>query len=97
MPDWTNKQERKYEHVKSSYREQGRSEEKASEIAARVVNKDRRLAGQTENGRTQGTGNPHSSLASRTKDELLNLARERHVNGRSRMNKSELVQALRSR
>lgn len=97
MPEWTQKQERTYDHIKASYRDEGRSEDKASEIAARVVNKQRRLKGQTANSRTQGTGNPHRSLDARTKDELMNIARERHVEGRSRMNKAELVAALRDR
>lgn len=95
MPGWTQKQERAYEHVKESNRDQGRSEEKASEIAARVVNKQRRLKGQTANSRTQGTGNPQRALDTRTKDELMNIARARDVEGRSRMTKAELVRALR--
>ncbi|MBL0938114.1 MAG: Rho termination factor N-terminal domain-containing protein [Gemmatimonadaceae bacterium] len=95
MPGWTQKQERAYEHVKESYRDEGRSEKKASEIAARVVNKQRRLKGQTANSRTQGTGNPRRALDDRTKDELMNIARDRNVEGRSRMTKSELVKALR--
>jgi len=45
---WTDKRERQYEHIKESYEERGRSEEKAEELAARTVNKDRREAGETK-------------------------------------------------
>ncbi len=38
MPkSWTKKDERQYEHVKESERQQGRSKERAEEIAARTV------------------------------------------------------------
>jgi hypothetical protein len=42
------KRERQYEHIKESYEERGRSEEKAEELAARTVNKQRREAGETK-------------------------------------------------
>src|SRR5512132_934435 len=41
------KWERMYEHVKQSERGEGRSEERAEEIAARTVNKERARAGET--------------------------------------------------
>lgn len=48
MPkSWSNKDERKYEHVKESYESRGKSEDTAEEIAARVVNKDRKEEGRT--------------------------------------------------
>jgi hypothetical protein len=40
--------ERQYEHVKESELEQGRSEKRAKEIAARTVNKERRERGETK-------------------------------------------------
>lgn len=46
---WSKKDERQYEHVKDSEREQGRSLERAKEIAARTVNKQRRKEGRTKN------------------------------------------------
>lgn len=96
MPSaWAKKDERMYEHVKEGYQERGRSEERAEEIAARTVNKQRREEGRTPSRRTQGTGNPNVPLDQRTKDELYNIARERDVKGRSKMNKQELVQAIR--
>jgi hypothetical protein len=41
------KRARQYEHVKESEREQGRSEERAEEIAARTVSKERARAGES--------------------------------------------------
>lgn len=93
---WSNKDERMYEHIKESELERGVDEDRAEEIAARTVNKQRREEGRTPNKRTQGTGNPRTPLDERTVDELRNLAREREITGRSRMKKAELVQALRS-
>ncbi|MEW4486971.1 Rho termination factor N-terminal domain-containing protein [Thalassoglobus sp. JC818] len=96
MPQWTQKDERQYEHVKENELERGRSEDRAEEIAARTVNKQRRKEGRTPNKTTQGTGNPNTRLEKRTVAELRNLASERDIKGRSKMNKSELVEALRS-
>ena len=98
MPEgWSNKDERKYEHIKESSRERGASEDRAKEIAARTVNRDRREEGRTPNRRTQGTGNPNRGYEERTRDELYNLARERDIDGRSNMSKDELIRALRDR
>ena len=69
---WTPKDERQYEHIKDAQREDGVPEDRAEEIAARTVNKQRRLDGRTENRRTQGTGNPNSPLMEHTGDELTN-------------------------
>ncbi len=92
---WSNKDERKYEHIKESSRERGMSEDRAEEIAARTVNKGRREEGRTPNRTTQGTGNPNRGYEDRTRDELYNLARERDIEGRSKMSKEELIRALR--
>jgi plasmid stabilization system protein ParE len=45
---WSDKRERQYEHIKESYEERGRSPDKAEEIAARTVNKERNEAGETK-------------------------------------------------
>ncbi|MBI5471948.1 MAG: Rho termination factor N-terminal domain-containing protein [Ignavibacteriae bacterium] len=94
MPRWSAKRERQYEHIKQSSRKRGISLRRAKAIAARTVNKLRREKGETPNKRTQGTGNPYSSLQERTKDELLNIASERNIRGRSRMSKQELLLAI---
>jgi len=38
---WSAKRERQYEHIKSSLKQRGASEDEAEEIAARTVNKVR--------------------------------------------------------
>jgi hypothetical protein len=95
MPSWTNKDERQYEKIKQSSEERGLPERRAKQIAARTVNKRRREAGQTPNRATQGTGNPRLPLEKRTKQELYNLAADKGIHGRSKMNKSQLVAAIR--
>ncbi len=45
---FTKKEERQYEHIKESEREQGRSEDDAERIAAATVNKQRREKGETK-------------------------------------------------
>jgi hypothetical protein len=95
MPkSWSNKDERMYEHIKDSSEKRGKSEDTAEEIAARTVNKHRREEGRTPNKRTQGTGNPNNALEDRTRDELYNIAKEKHIQGRSKMDKAELVKAV---
>ena len=49
MPSaWSNKDERQYEHVKASEKKEGKSTERAEEIAARTVNKNRKKEGRTK-------------------------------------------------
>lgn len=95
MPQWTKKDERQYEHIKKSELDRGTSNDKAEEIAARTVNKQRQKEGRTPNKTTQGTGNPNLDLKDRTVQELRNLAAELDVEGRSKMRKAELVKAIR--
>lgn len=97
MPAWTTKDERMYEHVKKSSKDQGQSNDRAEEIAARTVNKHRREEGRTPNKATQGTGNPSNSLEDRSKQELYNRAKSLDISGRSKMNKSELAKAIRAK
>jgi plasmid stabilization system protein ParE len=97
MPSaWSNKDERKYEHIKESSEERGVPEKRAKEIAARTVNKGRREEGRTPNKTTQGTGNPNRSLEARSVQELRNRAKELKIPGRSKMNKGDLVKAIQS-
>jgi len=98
MPEaWTDKDERQYEHIKESEKQSGTPPEKAEEIAARTVNKQRREEGRTPNETTQGTGNPNTKLEDRTVDELQNRASELDIQGRSSMDKDELIEAIRDR
>lgn len=54
---WSDKDERQYEHVKESEKERGHSNDRAEEIAARTVNKQRREEGRTkeQSGKTSKT------------------------------------------
>jgi len=92
---WSDKDERMYKDIKKSSEKRGMPEKRAEEVAARTVNKNRRVEGRTPNKTTQGTGNPNKGLESRTVGELRNRARELKIAGRSKMNKQQLVKALR--
>ena len=49
MPSsWSNKDERQYEHIKASEKKEGKSTDRAKEIAARTVNKQRKKEGRTK-------------------------------------------------
>jgi hypothetical protein len=50
---WSDKRERQYEHIKESEKEQGRSTDRAKEIAARTVNKQRAQAGETKSSKSK--------------------------------------------
>ena len=97
MAEWTEKDERQYEHIKESAEDRGSSEKRAKELAARTVNKQRREEGRTPNRTTQGTGNPRRTLKERSKQELYNRAKELGIAGRSKMRKSQLVEAIHDR
>ena len=57
------KRKRQYKHIKESGKERGMSNERAEEMAARTVNKQRRQAGQTKSsgGRKKSSGSRRSS------------------------------------
>ena len=84
--------------------ERGAGEEKAEEIAARTVNKERARAGEAkEASRTsiqdissgrRGGLRSHRGSGGRTYDQLRNEARERGIRGRSKMTKRELEARL---
>jgi plasmid stabilization system protein ParE len=92
---WSDKDERQYEHIKESEQERGRSDERAKEVAARTVNKQRRVEGRTPNKTTSGTGNPNRKLEERSRRELYNRAKQLGIVGRSQMNKQQLIEAIR--
>ena len=101
---WSPKRERQYEHIKTSLKERGTKEEKAEEIAARTVNKDRARAGEAKeasptsikdiSSERRGGLRSHSGAKGRTYDQLRNEAKERGIKGRSRMNKEQLEKVL---
>lgn len=97
MPEWSRKDERQYEDIKESSQHRGVRARRAKAIAARTVNKQRRSENRTPNKTTQGTGNPNRPLQQRSREELYNQAKKKQIAGRSRMNKGELVDALRGR
>jgi len=99
------KRARQYEKVKESERQQGRSEARAEEIAARTVNKERARAGESRqrsrsstqdisSGRRGGLRSGRPGPRGRTRDQLYNEARQLGIEGRSTMNKSQLQRAV---
>src|SRR6202158_5129283 len=99
---WSDKRERQYGHIKDGLLERGESEDTAEEIAARTVNKERARAGEAkESSRTstedissgrRGGLRSHRGPGGRTRDQLYNEAREKGIEGRSKMTKAELEQ-----
>jgi len=99
------KRARQYEHIKDSLQERGRSEERAEEIAARTVNKERARSGEAResselsrtdisSGRRGGIRAHRSGPRGRTKEQLYEEARRKGVRGRSKMNKDQLERAV---
>jgi hypothetical protein len=99
------KRARQYEHIKESAREQGASADRAEEIAAGTVNKERARSGESRTrsrtstrdmssgrrgGRRSGTNRPKG----RTKDQLYAEAKRLGVEGRSKMSKRQLRRAI---
>jgi hypothetical protein len=98
------KRERQYEHIKDSARQRGASGKRATEIAARTVNKERARAGESRtasrtstqdisSGRRGGLRS-HSGSGGRTRDQLYAEAQRRNIKGRSKMTKAQLEKAL---
>jgi hypothetical protein len=99
------KRARQYEHIKESQKEQGRSEDRAEEIAARTVNKERARAGESRQRSRTSTRDMSSSRRGgqrsqtnrpkgRTRDQLYNEAKNLGIDGRSSMNKDQLERAV---
>jgi hypothetical protein len=99
------KRARQYEHIKKSAKEQGASTDRAEEIAARTVNKERARSGESatrsrsstrdmSSGRRGGLRSGTSRPKGRTKDQLYNEAKRLGVKGRSKMSKSQLQRAI---
>jgi hypothetical protein len=99
------KRARQYEEIKKSVKSRGASEDRAEEIAARTVNKERARAGESRErsrtstqdmsssrrgGQRSGTSGPKG----RTRDQLYNEAKKLNIDGRSSMNKAQLQRAV---
>ena len=101
---WSAKRERQYKHIKQSLMDQGHSESEAEEIAARTVNKERARSGESNSASTTSTKDissgrrgglrSHKGAEGRTYDQLYAEARRKGIEGRSKMNKVELKEAL---
>jgi hypothetical protein len=101
---WSKKRERQYEHIKEGLEDRGTSEDKAEEIAARTVNKERARHGEAkESSRTstqdissgrRGGLRSHKGPGGRTFDQLYEEARDKGIKGRSKMTKAELEKAV---
>jgi hypothetical protein len=99
------KRARQYEHIKESVKERGASTDRAEEVAARTVNKERARSGESRTrsrsstrdmspsrrgGQRSGTNRPKG----RTREQLYNEARKLGISGRSRMTKPQLQRAV---
>jgi hypothetical protein len=99
------KRARQYEHIKDSQLERGASEDRAEEIAARTVNKERARSGEARSssrlsktdmssGRRGGLRSGTDRPKGLTRDQLYNEAKRLGIAGRSKMNKSQLQRAV---
>jgi plasmid stabilization system protein ParE len=102
---WSEKRERQYKHIKKTTKERGTSEDRAEEIAARTVNKERARSGEARessrlsrtdisSGRRGGRRANRASPRGRTRDQLYEEARDMNIEGRSRMTKEQLRRAV---
>ena len=101
---WSEKRERQYEHIKEGLEERGEDEDTAEEIAARTVNKERARAGEArESSRTstedissgrRGGLRSHKGPGGRTRAQLYQEAKDKNIEGRSKMDKAELERAV---
>lgn len=102
------KRDRQYKHVVQAERERGVREERAEEIAARTVNKERARSGETRSASRSSTQDMSASRRGglrsgrpgprgRTREQLYQEARKLGVKGRSRMDKAQLQRAVESK
>jgi hypothetical protein len=99
------KRARQYEHIKKSEKQQGASEDRAEEIAARTVNKEKARSGESRrasktstqdksSGQRGGERSGTNRQKGRTRDQLYNEAKQKGIEGRSNMNKQQLQRAV---
>jgi hypothetical protein len=102
------KRARQYEHIKAGAKKRGASTDRAEEIAARTVNKERARSGESRtrsrtstrdvsSGRRGGLRAHRSSPRGQTKEQLYNQAKRLNIKGRSKMNKRQLLAAMNRR
>jgi hypothetical protein len=102
---WSDKRERQYEHIKDSLKERGEPTDKAKEIAARTVNKERARSGEARessrlsrtdisSGRRGGLRSGTNRPRGRTRDQLYEEAKDMGIEGRSKMTKEQLQRAV---
>jgi hypothetical protein len=99
------KRARQYDAIKDSQTERGVSEDRAEEIAARTVNKERARAGESRERSRTSTEDMSSSRRGglrsgtnrekgRTRDQLYAEAKRLGIEGRSQMDKAQLQRAV---
>ena len=99
------KRARQYEHIKESAKERGSSDDRAEEIAARTVNKERARSGESRQSSRTSTRDMSSARRGgqrsntnrpkgRTRDQLYEEAKKLGIEGRSSMNKEQLQRAV---
>src|ERR671934_1824824 len=102
------KRARQYEKIKGSARRRGASAPRAKEMAARTVQKNRARSGES---RTRSRSSTRGASPSRrggqrsgtnrqkgqTKEQLYNQAKRLRIDGRSKMNKRQLLAAVNRR
>jgi hypothetical protein len=103
---WSAKRERQYKHIKSSAKQDGASNDRAEELAARIVNKNRAQAGESKQASKTSVNDksPQSRGGQRahrpngpkgpTRDQLYNEAKKKNIKGRSTMTKAQLAKAV---
>ena len=102
--EWSPMRERQYEHIKEGLEARGEDEDTAEEIAARTVNKERARDGEAETASRasvvdissdrRGGLRSHTGAGGRTYRQLYEEAKHRGLEGRSKMSKRQLEEAL---
>lgn len=102
--EWNKKREHQYEHIKDGVLDRGESEDTAEGIAARTVNKERARHGESKEASKTSTDDissgrrgglrSHQGSGGRTKDQLYAEAKDKGIEGRSKMDKADLERAL---
>jgi hypothetical protein len=98
------KRDRQYKHIKESEKEAGRSTERAEEIAARAVNKEKARSGESKTRSRSSTRGKSASQrggkqsgkgpSGKTKEQLYSDAKKLGIEGRSTMSKKQLQRAV---